>query len=173
VIRRFASTILVACAVCAGSCIVTDKIEFEDYVNNPPEVIEVDPPNTQVERICLTEQTFKVVVWDPDEGDAASYAARLRMWLTSNPDPQECVVTEVSTAGEQVDEYKTGVRLNVECSIELQQYAGIEEGTLIPFQVQVSDLGFLAQATIPAGARTADVVWVREVAPDEVECLVP
>ena len=168
-IRRVARLLAVTCALGAGSCIVTDKIEFEDYVNNPPEVIEINPSNTEIQPICRTGDppSFKVEVWDPDEGDAATYAAKLKMYVAYIPQPLDCSVGESFTTGEQVEEYKTGVRLSVTCEIDLQQYQGLEEGELLPFEVQISDLGFLTQSTVPDGARTAEVVWVRQVAPDD------
>lgn len=157
---------IAACALAAG-CIVTDKIEFKDYVNNPPQVISIEPGNQYIEFWCKIPQSFAIVVWDPDKGDAYTYAARLSMWInpsstSSNPVSKECVVTELATAGEQVEEYKTGVQLNVACEIDLQQYQGLQEDTLLLFQVQVSDLGY-NQSALPTGARTAEVVWVRQV----------
>lgn len=171
-IGRVASWLIVACAV-GGGCIVTDEIEFEDYVNNPPEVVEVDPDNQIIQSWCKASYSFTVVVWDPDEADAYSYAARLSMWIEphspSNPVSKECVVTELATAGEQLEEYKTGVQLNVACTIELQQYQGLQEDTLLLFEVQVSDQGY-NQSALPAGARTAEVVWVGRVETDPWIC---
>jgi hypothetical protein len=159
--------LVVICALCAGSCIVTDKIEFEDYINNPPELIWVQPINTEVSEICKVKQEFNVRVWDPDEGDLASYAAKLKMYVTANPQIRECSVGEYFAPGAQVEKYETGVQISVDCEIDLEPYQGLEEGTLIPFEVQVSDLGY-DQSVLADGARAAEVVWVRKINLDEV-----
>lgn len=167
-IRRVASLLAVTCALGAGSCIVTDKIEFEDYVNNPPEVILIEPLNTAVQKICKEKQEFTVRVWDPDEGDLARYAAKLKMYSTSIPQERECSVGEYFAPGEQLEEYESGVQVSVRCEFDLEPYQGISEGTLLPFQVQISDLGFF-QSEPAEGARTAQVVWFEEVLP-EFQC---
>lgn len=165
-IRRITSLLAVVSALCAASCIVTDKIEFEDYVNNPPEVVYVDPSNKEIGFICKTKQYFSVRIWDPDKGDVASYAARLNMYLPSTSDPvkKECGVVGGATT-EQLEGYKTGVLIDVTCEIDLQQYQGLEEDTLLLFEVQVSDLGYSGPDP-PDGARTAEVVWISKILPD-------
>jgi hypothetical protein len=84
---------------------------------------------------------------------------------TASPFLGECTVGGV-TASEQLEEYKTGVQLSATCSIDLTKYQGLQEGTLLLFRVQVSDLGY-NQADPADGARTAEVVWVSEINIDE------
>jgi len=168
VIRRAASLFAIACAIGAG-CIVTDEIEFEDKVNNPPQVLTIVPPNEQIQHVCKKSHSYGFTVWDPDEGDAASYGARsaLRIDPTEIVQPKlgNCSITPVGSEGEQVEGLETGVRLQVTCEIDLAVYAGVEEGEYLFVEVQVSDLGYV-QTALPEGARTAEVLWVLEVSPD-------
>jgi hypothetical protein len=169
VIRRAASLFVLCSALLAAACIVTDKIEFEDLVNHPPEVTWFEPTNEQ-QSSTFNNATlyFTLYIWDPDDRDLATYAAKLFMWIgggaAEDAIPTDCLVKPLATT-DQLEGYETGVQLQVDCSIDLIPYQQALVDQLLLFKVQVSDLGY-AQSELPKGARTAEVLWVYEVLQD-------
>jgi hypothetical protein len=158
----------------ASGCIVTDTIGFEDEVNHPPEVLLVEPLNEYISTVCQETQQFTLTVWDPDEADAASYAAKI--YLRLNPTVtggwdviKDCDISKVATAtGEVVATYESGIQMSVNCQLPLGLYTLGEGEDLLLVQVRVSDRGYSPSNEVSEGARVAEVNWVLELLPDEV-----
>jgi hypothetical protein len=170
-----ASAAAVLALVASGTgCIVTDTIEFEQKVNHPPQVVSLDPANDHVITVCPDTQNFSLTLWDADEADVTTYEAKVFLSLDAyQPGNWENVVRDCDVAqfapsnadGETV----SGVSLNVACQLPLDIYAIPGEGSLLFVMVQVSDLGYgYGRNVVQEGARTAEVVWVLEIAPSSV-----
>ena len=155
---------------CTNGCIVTDKIEFEDWVNHQI-AIERDKPNTPtVTRDKDESVLFSVLVTDPDvvDLDDNPIAARLEVQVdnwsdvrTSNCDPPDLVVPSDATAEDPPS-------FSISCYVTPAD-TGMGEHNLLYVRVVVSDLGFAPNGGDPvAGATTAEMLWflaVTETAP--------
>lgn len=168
------AAVVVALATLAAGCIVTDTIGFEDAVNHPPEVLLVEPLNDYISTVCQETQQFTITVWDPDEKDAASYGAKISLWLNPTATGSEDVIKDcdisrvATTTGEATTEYETGVQMFVDCKLPLGLYTlGVGEDLLL-VRVRVSDRGYSPSNKVSEGARVAEVIWVLELLPDEV-----
>ncbi|MDD5308225.1 MAG: hypothetical protein PHU25_12960 [Deltaproteobacteria bacterium] len=164
---RARATALLALFASGAGCVVTDTIEFEQGVNHPPEVVSLDPVNDHVITVCPDTQDFSLTVWDADEADVTTYEAKIFLSLDAYVPgnwnvKDDCVVTELAPSGAQEDA-TGGVSLNVACQLALDIYT-IPPGALLFVMIQVSDLGY-SHKVVKEDARTADVVWVLEVAP--------
>jgi hypothetical protein len=164
--RARAAALAALCATGAG-CIVTDTIEFQQGVNHPPEVVGLDPANDHVITVCPDTESFSLTIWDPDAADVATYDAKVFLsldayvpghWDVKN----DCEITELASA----DEAAGGISLNVACQLDLF-YTNLGAGALLFVMIQVSDLGY-SHTLVREGARTAEVVWVLEIAPGSV-----
>jgi hypothetical protein len=161
----------VALALLAGGCIVTDRIEFTDAVNHPPEVLEVQPANDTIGMVCPELQEFTVDLWDPDADDLAYYGAQIHAaWNQVNPGSWnyvgECAPPlDVGGLGAGSG-YETGVLLRITCALQLDQFSISQTDPRLLVLVRISDLGFY-QGQVRDGARTAEVVWALDLLPDE------
>ena len=155
----------VACAMaCLGqlSCVVTDKIEFEDKINYPPEVTHYTPSGSIISVCSDDESVFIVHVWEPDEDNLDSLEMEGRLILDLDPSavykkcrsPKEL---ENASAQEEI-----GMVVLIECRIDLGQY-NVVENSLIPIQLQISDLGFTNADNVQTGANTVDLTWTFKV----------
>jgi hypothetical protein len=162
-------------ALAAAGCIVTDKIDFRDDVNYPPQVISVSPDNSSVWTACRGETLdFEVSLWDPDQEDAPPMTeAEIRVWLDLNSANEGigaggCTVTATSPSTDSP--YQGGVLLTVSCTMTTLSDSGdaVSDG-LIPTRVLVSDRPFVHDGVPPEAARSAEVFWSVEVLPNE-EC---
>ena len=158
-------------ALAAAGCIVTDKIDFQDDVNYPPQVIGMSPDNSAVRFVCLgAEPEFEVSLWDPDEEDAPPMTeAKISAWLDINsPDEGEkagdCTMSATSPLADSP--YEGGVLLTAHCTMTILT-GGVHDG-LLPTRVLVSDRPFV-QGVLPETARTAEVFWSVEVLSED-EC---
>jgi hypothetical protein len=159
-------------ALAAAGCIVTDKIDFRDDVNYPPQVTGVSPDNSVVQTVCRpATPDFTVSLWDPDEEDAPPQTeAEIRVWLDDNGASAgqvagACTVSATTPAADSP--YEGGVLLTVTCTLEiLAEPYSIPD--ILPVRVLVSDRPFVHGAA-PETARTASVLWAIEVLSD-AEC---
>lgn len=150
----------------ASSCVVTDKIEFEDEVNYPPEVRRLEPANDSVLTVCGEgRHSFDIWVWDPDEKDADTLDSKL--FLLRNPysggtwtQGLDCQVAE---PGDEFQE--TGALLYIKCETSI---LGVMSGDLIIVKAQISDRGYVQNA-VKEGARMVEVIWIVEIA-SEAAC---
>ena len=162
----------VLCLLLAGGCIVTDRIEFSDKVNYPPEVIAVQPPNDQIVLVCSEPQTFTVDLWDPDEEDFAYYGAQIyATWTPSVSGSWNHVglcdpPVEIGGLGEAPPGYETGVMLRITCGLPLDNFNLSAAYPRVLVLVRISDLGFF-QGQVREGARTAEVIWALDLLPEE------
>jgi hypothetical protein len=159
-------------ALAAAGCIVTDKIDFRNDVNYPPQVISVIPDTSAVLTICGGEiPEFDVSLWEPDEEDAPPQTeAEIRVWLDDNSAgggqvAGDCTVTATSPTEESP--YEGGVLLAVVCKMTNFNNPISPPETLL-VRVLVSDRPFV-EGTPPETARTAEVFWTLEVLSSE-EC---
>ena len=112
----------------AGGCIVTDRIEFSDAVNHPPEVIQVEPLNDSIGLVCPELQEFTVDLWDPDAADFAYYGALIQAtWTSGTSDGWNYVgqcdpPTEISGLADSPAGYETGVLLRITCELPLNYF---------------------------------------------------
>jgi len=170
-----AGTITGILALAAAGCIVTDKIDFRDDVNSPPQVIGVSPDNSAVQTVCRGETPeFQVSLWDPDEEDAPPETeAEIRVWLDINSANEgvgagSCTVSATSPLEDSP--YEGGVLLTAKCTMTI--LAGLSAPSvsdgILPTRMLVSDRP-LVQGVVPETARTAEVFWSVEVL-SEQEC---
>jgi hypothetical protein len=156
----------------AGGCIVTDRIEFTDAVNHPPEVIDVEPPNDSIGLVCPELQEFTVDLWDPDAGDLAYYGALIHAaWAAGTSEDWNYIgqcdpPTEITDPTDGAAGYGTGVFLRITCELPLDLFSISQSDPRLLVLVRVSDLGFF-QGQVRDGARTAEVVWALDLLPDE------
>ena len=152
--------------VLVSSCVVTDKIEFEDEVNYPPEVRRLDPSNDSVLTICGEgKHSFDIWVWDPDEKDADTLDSKL--FLLRNPYSggtwTQGLDCQVAIPGDEDQE--TGALLYVKCETSI---LGVKSGDLIIVKAHISDRGYVQNA-VKEGARIVEVLWIVEIA-SEAAC---
>jgi hypothetical protein len=156
----------------AGGCIVTDRIEFADAVNHPPEVIDVEPPNESIGLVCPELQEFTVDLWDPDEGDLAYYGAQIyATWSSGTPGSWNYVgqcdpPMEINGFADSLAGYETGVLLRITCELPLNYFNISQSDPRLLVLVRISDLGFF-QGQVRDGARTAEVFWAIDLLPEE------
>ena len=170
---RRAAAIAGILALVAAGCIVTDKIDFSDDVNYPPQVIGASPDTGAVQTVCRPDEPiFTVSLWDPDEEDAPPETeAQINVWSGINPADEgqvagSCKVTATTPAADSP--YEGGVLLSAECTMTiLAGLSGVSDG-LLPTRVLISDRPFV-HGVPPDTARTAEVLWSVEVLSDE-EC---
>ena len=170
--RRLATAGILALA--AAGCIVTDEIEFFDDVNNPPEVIGVQPANAAVIPVCREIQEFTVTLWEPDVEDAPPQTeAEIRVWIGADAASEgqvagDCTVAAAAPAADSP--YDGGVLLTVVCTMEILTNSSfsVPDGDILVTRVLVSDRPFV-HGVPPETARTAEVFWTLVVLPTE-EC---
>ena len=153
-------------ALAAASCIVTDKIDFRNDINYPPQVISVVPDNSSVVTICQGDTPeFDVSLWEPDQEDAPPETeAEIRVWLNESSAGEgqragDCTVTATSPTEESL--YEGGVLLSVACTMTNFNNP-ISTPEILIVRVLVSDRPFVGDA-LPETARTAEVFWTLEV----------
>jgi hypothetical protein len=159
-------------ALAATGCIVTDKIDFTDDVNYPPQVIGVAPDNSAILSVCPeTTPEFEVSLWDPDEEDAPPQTeAEIRVWLVSDGAgggevAGECTVSATTPSAESP--YEGGVLLTAACTLEVLA-APVTVPDVLLVRVLVSDRPFV-HGVAPETARTAQAFWTLDVL-SSVEC---
>lgn len=164
------SALAVLALIIATGCVVTDTIEFEDKVNYPMQVLLLSPSNDEIALVCKEHRTFTLKVWDPDEGDVATYDAKIYLW----PDPYKpigkieggnCGVAELAGTEEVDETHETGLQMSVTCDLDLTYLGGVNEGDGMLTKIIVSDRRFIQQE-LPDDARTAEVFWALELLPD-------
>jgi len=160
-------------AALLGGCLVTDELEFEDLVNNPPEVVSVEPPNSYIHPVCKGNYDFAVTVWDADVEDVASYDAKIYLWptpsistSTSLSEKGYCETEEEYVDGEEDAQGEAGRQIRVSCTLDLNFLGGVDEYDVMLMKIIVSDRQFIQQ-TLPPDARKAEVFWALQLLPDD------
>ena len=128
--RRLLS-LLLALPLLASGCLVTDELEFDDLVNNPPQVVSIEPPNSFIQPVCNDEYEFTLTVWDADVGAVGSYDAKIYLWPTptaaTNPSEKGLCLTEQLQSQDLDDEYESGAVIFVQCTLDLNFLGGVDE----------------------------------------------
>ncbi len=162
----------------ASSCVVTDRIEFQEKVNHPPEVKKIEPVGENVVYICNQDsispypyvQEFKFEIWDADATDAEELYAKIMLmedppssnatWSSIKLCPKPS--TQSALVPEEVDQ--TGVRLHGNCDIKINKTL---QGRVMLVKVVVSDRGFIPDGLeVAEEARVAELIWTVEVGAD-------
>lgn len=155
-----------AWALCAFSgllfgCVVTDKIEFEEAVNQPFAILARDPEGNLVQGDKGSVKTVSVTVWDPDfdEIGEVSLAGKLvvRSDLWTSPMVYYCPAPVVPEADSETTESE-GIAYLLSCPFNLPNE--VPTGSLLEFTLIISDLGFYRGGEPRAGAYTAEMNWV-------------
>ncbi len=173
--RHWLSLIAVVSFACLhSSCIVTDRIEFEERENRPITVVNYAPVNP-LQTIALNSQdaVFSMLVWDPDEAtNDENFVAKIYITRDSDPDTEDVDtrICEVSGHEPFSEEGIPEVYLNegnlVLNDCEVSAFYIIENkpvGTRISVRMEVSDLGYEETGELNEGAYTASVSWQYEV----------
>ena len=158
--RGVSRFVLLVLAVLATDCVVTDKIEFDEPVNHPFEVLSREPEEIYFSRGEGESVDFAVTVWDPDVDEVKNIPLAGRLTATSTkwstPLPRgNCPSQSVGPDENGRIVYRVACRDNLPLSIQ--------SGTLIEYMLVVSDLGFYADDEPKDGASVAEVTWVVEI----------
>jgi hypothetical protein len=165
---RFVATLGIFALVFAGSCVVTDKIEFEDWENRQIS-IERDTPASPSIQVAVDDSPgnntfwtkFSVKVWDADVVDAedSHIAARLIYQIDNwtDPDSSECGVPELDSEAKDGEGPPV---FRITCSLNVGN-TGMGVNNLLYVRLLVSDLGFLRGDPV-RGATTAEMLWYVE-----------
>ena len=155
-----------------AGCVVTDKIEFDDAVNQPIS-IERDTPVDPIVSVSTSDnRNFTVTVWDWDVDDPdpaqnsieGKVEIRADYWSTSVL--RECNSLVLSSEETDTDVVDTSLpRFTIVCPVDLKQFDALEE-SLVEVRIVVSDLGFFGDTPRP-NAQTAEMLWVLRVQEDD------
>lgn len=153
---RFLGLMVLVSAISTG-CVVTDKIEFEEPMNNPPIVLSRDPAENVFDWGNVDEHTFSVVVWDPDVEEIQDVP--LQGKLIVNSDKTGIVIKRTCLRGSPEPDEDGKISFPVSCT-----HAGINtvpSGSLVEYTVVISDLGFIGAELEPrSGANVVEETWV-------------
>ncbi len=148
----------------ANGCVVTDKIEFKDWVNHqisiegsepaPPLVLRYPTPDPSKSRVTFTVKVSDEDVWDTEDVDISG---RLQYRLDNWREAQSAECGDPSAMTEDQREGEPPV-FTIKCSI-VPEDTGMGVDNFLYITLVVSDLGFNRSAPA-AGATTAEVRWI-------------
>jgi hypothetical protein len=158
---------LCLCLLFSAGCAVTDTIEFEDAVNSPPMVISSTPRGLSLAVYADGDQTFSVVIQDPDEDDANNTDVAARLFLNNayfNNRAYPCnPPREPPPLIGSPDDPSAGALIYIACTLQSGNLQDIPAGVQTEVTLEVSDLGYSAGNTVREGAHTVEVNWILEV----------
>lgn len=159
--RSVSRSVLLLLAVLEAGCVVTDKIEFDEPMNHPFEILSQEPVDIYLSKNKGERVDFAVTVWDPDVDEIKDIPLAGRLIATSaqwsTPLPRDSCP---SGSSEGPDENgRTIYRVACRDSLPFE----IQSGTLIEYTLVVSDLGFDADDASKDGANVAEMTWVIEM----------
>jgi hypothetical protein len=161
--RAFGMCLGILVSLAAG-CVVTDKITFEDAVNQPFSILDYAPSEHLIYSMSDAQVDFRVTVGDPDVTDPE--APEIRGLITvladdwSGPFKGTC---KAPIQADDADHEWSGYIFDIECSFTVPHYLGSIDGSLLTVNLSVSDLGFLPDDRPRKGAHLVDLTWVVSV----------
>ena len=161
-LSRFA--LLLGVVFClSNGCVVTDKIDFEDAVNQPFAIFSYTPKDSFFSELDSVETIpFSATVWDPDVSDPLN--PEMRALVTYRLDYQSSSRTLFCQAPSRDTNHGYDVEgdvYTIECEIDLSSEV-LVDGNLIVVDMLISDLGFVQGGNNAPrkGAYVHDLSWV-------------
>jgi len=144
-----------------------DKIDFDDEINHPPQVVELDPPNDAMVIVKnASNNSFRVTIWEPDIENATSYEAVIWWWenMYNNStwinNQGTCKVSEASGEKDSLEQFKgTGILLYVDCNLDLSPFPEPVDDQLTIAKISISDHAIKGN-TLREGAGSIEVSWI-------------
>lgn len=140
-------------------CVVTDAIEFEEKINNPPKITETDPSSEIIDTQCIDQQqwVYRLTVHDPDPGDDMD----ARITIHNDPYDGQGNTFITSCSKEPNEGGEDDLRTHFNCTINNVESNAVS-GVNYLVKAQVSDRGYNGNILVE-GAEVAEVIWFVDV----------